>query len=238
MSYHYVGTELDLFAEARHWKAYVRRRVAPYLGRRVLEVGAGHGGTTRALCSAAPEDVDWVCLEPDLELAGRLSRSIEAGELPPRVRVRVGTLADVEPEPGFDSILYMDVLEHIEDDRAELAEAAERLAPGGFLVVLSPSHQWLFSPFDEALGHHRRYSRKTLAAVGPPALRRVRLDDLDAVGLLASLGNALLLRSAMPTRRQIALWDRVMVPASTVLDPLLGRRLGKSLLAVWRRPSD
>ena len=236
MPYHYVGNELDLFAEATHWKAYVRRQVAPFLGPRVLEVGAGHGGTTRYLCRGGPDGGLWLCLEPDADLAARLSRSIESGELPPRVRLQVGTLADLEPGPGFDSILYMDVLEHIEDDRSELLRAAERLSPGGFLVVLSPSHQWLFSPFDEALGHFRRYSRKTLSAVGPPALRRVKLVDLDAVGLLASLGNALLLRSALPTSRQIALWDRVMVPASTVVDPLLFRRLGKSLLAVWQRP--
>lgn len=80
MSFVYVGTELDLFATAERWKAYVRRQVRPYLGRQVLEVGAGHGGTTRVLCGVEQEC--WVCLEPDRSLADRLIAAISAGELP------------------------------------------------------------------------------------------------------------------------------------------------------------
>jgi hypothetical protein len=53
--------------------------------------------------------------------------------------------------------------------------------------------------------------------------------------MLASMGNRFLLRSAHPKESQIALWDRVMVPASRVLDPVLLRRVGKSVLGVWRR---
>ena len=56
--YHYVGDELDLFSEARRWKAYFRRRILPYLGAEVLEVGAGLGGTTRALCRGT--EARWV----------------------------------------------------------------------------------------------------------------------------------------------------------------------------------
>ena len=127
-------------------------------------------------------------------------------------------------------------IEHIELDAEELRVAATRLSPAGAVVVLSPAHQWLYTPFDKAIGHFRRYSRTTLAGLSPPGLELVRLRYLDSVGLLASLSNALLLRQAMPTMRQVAFWDRVLVPVSTVVDPLSGYRLGKSVLAVWRRP--
>jgi hypothetical protein len=60
---------------------------------------------------------------------------------------------------------------------------------------------------------------------------------LDSAGLLASLANRLLLRSAMPSPEQIAFWDRVLVPISRVLDTLFGRRLGKTVVAVWSRPA-
>jgi SAM-dependent methyltransferase len=236
MSYTYVGTELDLFAAAECWKSYVRRRVRPYLGRQVLEVGAGTGGTTRVLCDGRPQR--WVCLEPDSSLADRLIASIHDGNLPDCCEARIGTLADLVECDRFDTILYMDVLEHIADDGAELARAAEQLQAGGHLVVLAPAHQWLFTPFDEAVGHFRRYSRSALQAAGPVDLALLRCEYLDSIGMLASLGNRLFLKSSMPSAAQIAVWDRLMVPLSRLVDPLIGYSLGKSVLAVWKKPIE
>jgi SAM-dependent methyltransferase len=232
-SYTYVGSELDLFAAARNWKSYFRDRIAPFLGSEVLEVGAGLGGTTRTLCRGSERR--WVCLEPDPALASRLGGEIAAKRLPGCCEVRVGTLNDSSGSPEFDTVLYMDVLEHIEDDRAEVARAAALLRPGGHIVALSPAHQWLYSPFDRAIGHCRRYSRASFGALAGPGLERVRLDYLDSVGLLASLGNRVLLRSDMPKPSQIAFWDNVLVRASRFLDPILGHGVGKSVLAVWKK---
>jgi hypothetical protein len=235
--YKYIGEELDLFAAATVWKSYVRRQVGPYLGREVLEVGGGHGGTTRVFCT--PEFTRWVCLEPDAALASRLSAAIEAKELPSCCSLVVGTLDDVRGQEPFDSLIYIDVLEHIEDDRGEMARAAEFVRPGGHVVVLSPAHQWLFTPFDEAIGHYRRYSKASLRAVGPPGMDLVRLSYLDSVGLLASLGNRLMLKQSSPNPRQIAVWDKGMVPVSRVLDPVIRHTVGKSVLGVWRKlPAD
>lgn len=233
--YTYEGSELDLFADAKVWKSSLRRQLAPYFGPEVLEVGAGFGGTTRFLCNG--QHRRWVCLEPDDVLASRLSSSIEEGSLPGCCQVVVGTTADLPHESGFDTILYIDVVEHIERDAEELARAAALLKPGGALAVLSPAHQWLFTPFDQAIGHYRRYSKKSLASLSPPELDLVRLRYLDTAGLLASLGNRLVLRSAMPNSRQIAFWDRYLVRVSRVLDPLLNYQLGKSVLGIWKRPA-
>ncbi len=235
MSITYVGTELDLFATASRWKDYLRGRVSPYLGRDVLEVGAGLGGTTLALCRG--DHRRWVCLEPDPSLADRLRRRIDSGELPTCCSLRAGTLAEDRDRSTFDAVLYVDVLEHIEDDVSELDRASDRLRPGGHLVAIAPAHPFLFTPFDAAIGHFRRYTRASLKGIGPPCLELVRVDYLDSVGLLASLGNRLLLRRSMPGPWQVAAWDRAMVPLSRVIDPILGHRLGKSVMAVWRRPS-
>lgn len=232
--YHYVGDELDLFAAATNWKSYFRRRIRPYLGPTVLEVGAGLGGTTRALCTGTERR--WVCLEPDPQLAARLEAEQAAGRLPASCEIVVGTLDDQLADVQFDSVLYMDVLEHIEGDAAELVQAARRVAPGGHLVVLSPAHQWLFTPFDRSIGHCRRYSRSSLRAVSPPGLDLVWLGYLDSIGFFASLTNKMLLQQAMPTPKQISFWDNVLVRASTWVDPILGHRAGKSVLGVWRRP--
>ena len=236
MAYVYCGAELDLFAAAENWKSYVRAAVRRYLGRDVLEVGAGNGNTTRALCRGEFER--WVCLEPDAALAGELSSASGRGELPDCCQVRIGTLADLDEQDHHDTILYMDVLEHIADDRTELELAASQLTPGGHLVVLAPAHQWLFTPFDESIGHYRRYTKRTLRDAAPDDLPLVRLAYMDSVGMLASLGNRLVLKSAMPTPQQIDIWDRMMVPCSRVVDRALGYMLGKSVLGVWRRSSS
>lgn len=230
----YIGRELELFEAARNWKAYVGSRIDAYLGNAVLEIGAGFGGTTRALCRG--DHTRWVCVEPDARLAERLRTSIHEHALPACCDVIVGTLEQVDPADRFDSIVYIDVLEHILDDRAELVRAAQLLRPGGYIIGLSPAHQWLYTAFDEAIGHYRRYTTSTLAAITPPTLEIVRLMYLDSVGMLASMGNRFFLNQSMPNARQIAVWDGWLVPMSRIVDPLLVYSLGKSVLGVWQKP--
>jgi SAM-dependent methyltransferase len=226
---HYVGTELELFSAAKRWKAYWAGRVAPWVKGDVLEVGAGIGANTRVLQN--PGVRSFSCLEPDPRLAAQAQS--EVADLP-ACRIVVGTTASTELT-RYDSVVYIDVLEHIEDDHAELARAAELVRPNGHLVVLAPAHQALYSEFDRAIGHYRRYDAKSLTARGPSGLALERCFYLDSVGVLASFANHALLKSERPSPGQIRTWDTLMVPLSRVLDPLFGHRLGKSVVAVWRR---
>ena len=225
----YVGTELEIFSRAVNWKRYWADRIGPYVRGAVLEVGAGTGINTPFL--KTPDCARWLCVEPDAALARELKMRCETLGC----EVLVGTLEDVPPASKFDTILYIDVLEHIVDDKGELQRAAGLLRGGGHLAVLAPAHQWLFTPFDAAIGHHRRYTRRTLAHAAPQALEPVRLDYLDTVGVLLSLGNRVALRQSMPAQSQVLLWDRVAVPVSRRLDWMLGYRAGKSVLGLWRR---
>lgn len=232
-SFSYVGSELDLFANAKNWKNYWSGRIKPFLGGRVLDVGAGIGSTARLLCSSAVDK--WVALEPDPFLASRIQALKVSGELPPICEIRTGMIADLQPGEEFDSILYIDVLEHILDDRAELDHASLHLANRGRIVVLSPAHQWLYTAFDKALGHYRRYNVGMLRDATPETLQLESSFYLDGAGLLASLGNRLILNSGHPSERQIKFWDRMLVPISRALDPLTGHRLGKSIIGIWRK---
>jgi SAM-dependent methyltransferase len=228
-SYTYIGSELELFRAAKNWKDYYYRMIRHHLGAEILEVGAGIGGTTQILCRA--NHLRWVCLEPDSNLIDGLKAE---PNLPIGCEIQQGSLAELPEGEGFDTILYIDVLEHIEDDLAEVQRAATHLKPGGCLIVLAPAHQWLFSPFDRSIGHYRRYNRTMLEALTPPGLTLVSLKYLDSVGLLASLSNRFL-KQRMPTSGQIKLWDTWMVPLSKVVDPIVGYRIGKSILSVWRK---
>ncbi len=232
----YPGNELELFAQATRWKSYYARTLRRYLHGDVLEVGAGLGGTVRFLCHSGARS--WTCLEPDATLAERLTLSLDADPLPVPTEVRIGTVAALADSDRFDTATYIDVLEHIADDAEELTRVLRFIRPGGALVVLAPAHQWLFSPFDAAIGHYRRYTAKALANLRPAGGYLKSKFYLDSIGLLASIGNRLLLKSSMPTPGQIAIWDRCMVPLSRWLDPLLGYRVGKTVVGVWIKDSN
>ena len=131
-----------------------------------MEVGAGLGATSRFLCDGRQRS--WTCLEPDPELLGQLHERLAAHPLPSPVRTICGTVDALAADKRFDAILYIDVLEHIEDDVAELERSAARLRQGGHIVVLAPAHQSLYSEFDKAIGHFRRYSKASLLAAAPP----------------------------------------------------------------------
>lgn len=232
----YPGTELEVFARAANWKGYWSSLLRPYLGRRILDVGAGLGATIDLL--RAPAQERWLALEPDPALALRLGEKAQRAEAGGGFEVRVSTTAELDAAELFDTILYIDVLEHIREDGAELRRAAAHLEPGGRLIVLAPAHMWLFSPFDAAIGHERRYTRASLRAAAPATLACETLIYLDSVGMLANLTNRILWRSPMPSPGQIRLWDRRMVPVSRVLDPLTGYNLGKTIVGIWRRPEQ
>jgi hypothetical protein len=151
------------------------------------------------------------------------------------VTAHTGFLGNLPANETFDTIIYIDVLEHIEDDHGEMRTALSRLSPGGKIVVLSPAQPSLYTDFDRALGHYRRYTRQTLRACGPEGAKLIELYALDSFGLLASVANKILLHQSMPTARQIAFWDGCLVPISRLTDPLIGFSLGKSLIGVWQK---
>jgi len=229
----YPGSELALFAEARHWKRYVATLLSPFIGDRILEVGAGLGSNIPYLHHAGIRD--WLSLEPDPDMARHLADRVGRGELPANCRVIADGTGALDPDARFATVLYLDVLEHIEDDRAELARAARYLDERGALIVLSPAHPFLFSPFDAAIGHYRRYTKTSLIAAAPSDLALISCRLVDSVGFFASLANRLMLKQAQPTPREIALWDSWMVPLSRAIDPATGFYFGKSVLAIWKQ---
>jgi SAM-dependent methyltransferase len=230
----YIGSELEIFKHAVNWKRYYGGFIKPFLGQEVLEVGAGIGSTTEVLLT--DEQTRWVCLEPDSKLAAEIVEKVNDGKLPPICEPRVGDISCLGETELFDSVLYIDVLEHIEDDKSEISRASQHLKPGGHLIVLSPAHQFLHTPFDKAIGHFRRYSRSSLnAVVDGMDLEPVGSFYLDSLGTAASVANRLILRSPAPSKQQIMFWDRFLVRASRIFDRATFFKVGKSIVGVWRK---
>jgi SAM-dependent methyltransferase len=229
LGFRYQADELELFAKATNWKAYWASRLAPFIKGDVLEVGAGLGANTELLRSFSRGR--YVCLEPDSQLIRQLQIRLKVTS---NVETLNGVVASLAPREQFDTAIYIDVLEHIEDDVAELDRVAKHIKPNGHIVVLSPAYEALRSPFDEALGHYRRYNRSALVRCTPPGSSVIRVDYLDSLGGILSLANRLILRQSYPTRSQILFWDSQVVSVSRRIDRLSGFRIGKSILGIWR----
>lgn len=229
----YIGNELHLFQYAENWKKYYGNFIRPYIKGKVLEVGAGIGSTTTHLCDGNHEE--WLCLEPDPNMYNELKDKIDAKKLPACCKSKKGVSADIDGTAKYDTILYIDVIEHIEDDRQELAHCMKHLNTNGHLIVLVPAHQFLFNEFDKAIGHYRRYNKKKLLSAAPGDLQLQKLFYLDSVGLFASMMNKYFLKQDYPTIKQINFWDKAMVPVSKITDRIINYTLGKSLIGIWKK---
>ena len=230
--YIYPGDELDLFSNAKNWKKYFSQRLKRYVKGYVLEVGAGNGGTTKLLINDSVEN--WLCLEPDIKLFHSLENKIKLGELPAKTHAIQGTI-NVIKEDTFDTIVYIDVLEHIEDDFDEINKATELLSIGGKIIVLSPAYNWLYSPFDLSIGHFRRYDYKSLKKIETKSLNLIHYEYLDSVGIILNFLNRHILRNSYPTKKQITFWDKLIVTISKIIDPIVNRRFGKTIIGIYSK---
>jgi SAM-dependent methyltransferase len=232
-----AAQDLERLGTARHFFDWVLDEFHPYLRGRVLEVGAGLGTITRRLVARYP-DLSVVALEP----ADNLYMGLAAfAALEPRLTAHRQTLAEhpFGADERFDAVVYLNVLEHIEDDARELRLAADALRPGGALLVFGPALQWLYSELDYKAGHYRRYSLSRLRRLVPAAgLEVVSIRYFDALGVLPYYLAYRLLRRDDISGSTLWGYDRVVVPLSRMLQRRLLPRppLGKNVILIARKP--
>lgn len=203
---------------------------APLVRGAVLEVGCGIGIFTRRLIAAPALDS---LLSIDISPAA--VRKCRSDMTSPAVEVR---LADVRDVAGsFDLVVCMNVLEHIEDDRAALEHMLRLLKPGGTLFLLVPSHHILYSSFDVAAGHFRRYNKRgmleLLGQAWPGERPQVRQFYFNTVGALGYFAVYRLLRKAPrdSAGTEIGSFDRYVVPWLRRIERF-GSPFGLSLVTV------
>lgn len=231
----YIGNELELFKDAVNWKAYYKSAIDPYIHGDVCEVGAGIGGTTTALLNDKVNS--WLAVEPDESLSSKIAVEIKGHPNAEKVVVVHGILVDIEENKRFDSILYIDVIEHIEADKEEFLKAVNRLKPGGHLIILVPAFNFLYNPFDKAIGHFRRYDKPMLRSLAKDSgVQEKFMKYFDSMGFFASCANKFFINKSTPSKGNISMWDNLLVPFSKFVDPLLLRSFGKSLIGVWQKP--
>ena len=230
----YIGNELHIFMKAVNWKKYWSSKVSPYIKGDVLEVGAGIGANTQYIARDFKDISRLVCIEPDANLSANIINDLPKSQIE-KIEIKNCYLKDMDSSVKFDTILYIDVIEHIEFDADEVELAKSYLKEGGHLIILVPAYNYLFSEFDKAIGHYRRYNKRMLLTSGGKGLTKVKLFYLDSVGVILSFTNKILLKQGSPTMRQILFWDRLIVPISKIVDYIVFHAFGKSLVGIWRK---
>ena len=229
----YSGEELDSLGEARNYYAWISSRMAPYLGPRMVEVGAGIGTFLSHLLALRP-DARVTAIEPADNNFPLLARRF-AGDA--RVTPVHGYLDGSLPAGGADAVVAVNVMEHVEDDAAFLRDAARALAPGGHLLLFVPALPALFGTLDEAFDHHRRYTKRglveKLAAAG---LEPVEVRYMNVTGIAAWWLWSKVLRRRTITAADARTYDRWVVPVVRALEDRITPPVGNALLAVARKP--
>lgn len=224
---------LNQLAELDRYNHWIYEQIASAIGQRILEVGSGTGNITQFLCANGQE-----VMATDVVPSYRNELQRLFGAKP---HVQVGKF-DLDREAPiefidrpFDTVVCLNVLEHIEDDRFALAQMYRALAPGGKLALLVPSHRILYGEFDRAVGHYRRYEKRELADKLKQAGFAVR--EMKFFSLLATLpwliNGRILKRDYLPAG-QANLADR-LVPLLK-LEKLIGPPCGLSLIAIAQKP--
>ena len=131
------------------------------------------------------------------------------------------------------SVIYVNVLEHVEDDESELRLVSDVLAPGGRAFVFVPAFQWLYGGFDRQVGHRRRYTRRELEEkCGRAGLRVLRSAYFDAGGVLPWWLKYRVLRSEEMEPGAVRFYDRFCVPLLRRVEAVVPPPVGKNILLV------
>jgi glycosyltransferase involved in cell wall biosynthesis len=211
------------------WMADVIR---PYVGEKVLEIGAGTGNLTLQL---VPRRLYWASDINPLYLT--YLENVARNRPYLQVSYTDGQSADSYPkEQKFDTVICLNVIEHLADDLGALHNIRDVLEDGGRAIVLVPCGPWLMGTLDDVLGHQRRYTRNQLKELASGA--GFRLDtmlEFNRVGVIAWWINGKLLRRHSFGFLQVKLLN-LLTPLFRVLDKFLPLP-PLSLIAVLSKPS-
>lgn len=226
----YFGKDLEAMSFAKNYHKWILDEISPYLGRSVAEVGAGVGSFSTLVLETNINSL--VAFEPSQNMYPLLHEALSKDRRATAINDFFGR---ADTGKRFDSILYINVLEHIEDDVSELANAYDALNPKGHLLIFVPALPWLYSEFDNQVGHFRRYMKRGLVGLTRRSgFSVVKAQYFDVAGIIPWYINFVLLKNSM-SGGSVSLYDRLVVPVMRVMERLVPIPVGKNLLLVARK---
>jgi ubiquinone/menaquinone biosynthesis C-methylase UbiE len=221
----YPGWELNFFDKSKNFRKYQNELISKNIGDYVAEVGPGNGENL-LLYKDKAKKID--LFEPSLILYNNLLKKIKSVN-----NITLYKESFLVRKNKYDTIMYLDVLEHIENDKEELINAYRSLKTNGKLIINVPAFEHLYSKFDKDVGHYRRYSKKSfLNLIKHISPKYYKMTYFDSVGYLLSLLSKIFSSDYKKNFEQkINFWNK-LIPISRVIDKIIFHFFGKSLFIV------
>lgn len=237
----YPGRELEAMATASNYHRWILRLFEPYLGAHLIEVGAGIGSFSE-LILAQHACQTLALVEPSAEMHRQLAAHARQLAATAATRVETYNAVFAEAAPRIaerqrpDSVLYVNVLEHIGDDEGELRAVYRTLSGGGRILIFVPALPQLYGTFDARIGHIRRYTRRDLEEkLKRAGFEIVKSVYFDFLGIAPWWVKYRLLKSDTMERGAVQFYDRFIVPAARRLESLFPPPVGKNLVVVAQK---
>jgi SAM-dependent methyltransferase len=231
-SFVYASNELDSLVGASNYYRGILDYFRPYLGKRILEIGAGIGTFSSLLLEAYPSHL--LLFEPSRNLLPRLR---DRFSLDRRVTViEDSSFEGVAQSAEVDSIVLVNVLEHIQEDEATLRRLHSALTVGGAVLLFVPALPLLYGTLDKEFGHYRRYMKHDLVTKLQRAgfeLAMVRYVNMLGVLTWYLAGKVLRKRTLKP--QDVRLYDKLVVPWMSMLERHWDTPIGQSLICIGRK---
>ena len=222
----YLNHVLGYFDLARNYRNYQLDLIRKFVGGNILEVGPGRGEIIENFISA---DNKITMIDTDEEMCEVIRERFKNSD----VKILNSNISSLEEK--FDTILYMDVIEHIENDIKELDQAISKLNKNGKLVIIVPAFSILFSDFDKSVGHFRRYTKKNFFNYKNSEVKLRNLKYFDSLGFfILFLSKILKFKGNSKAVFGIKVWN-MLIPISRLIDKIIFHSLGKSLICVYEK---
>jgi 2-polyprenyl-3-methyl-5-hydroxy-6-metoxy-1,4-benzoquinol methylase len=216
---------LENLKQADKYNNWIVKQIKPYLGNNVLEVGCGNGNFTVFLAQQCDRVTGIDINKEYVEVAKkRLVRQVG-------VTILQKDVSKLQSKNSFDTIIMLDVLEHIEDDVAILQKLNTLLQDRGKLIIKVPALNFIYGEMDRAIGHYRRYNKNTLVDTFQKAnLAQPKVWYFNIAGIPGWWLNSILKRTTPPSQ-QVDLFNKV-VPILSTVENIVKPPIGLSLFAV------
>ena len=223
----YPGKELEIFDQAKIFQKYIYLIIKKYLKDNILEVGAGIGSFTR---SYFHNYQNIYLSDLDQNNCSILKEKFNDND------IKIDSKKISEINLNFNTIIYLNVLEHIKEDKKEIELALSKLNLGGHLIILTPAHQSLYSKFDKAINHLRRYDANFFSSNNYKNAKIKKLIYLDALGYILYFFNKIFFKEEVyPSKMKIFLWDKIFTPITIIFDYITRYKFGKNILCIYEK---